>query len=89
MSDRAIIPTKELGADPHQVALWRLAAVYQYIYDTMHGDSGSDRGSPLPILATESLRQAQRLIDQAINDGQRTRRSCIGGELVLVERWRQ
>lgn len=82
-----IRPSAELG-DRHQVALWRLAAVAQYLYDTMAGDGDSDRGSPLPSLATESLREAQRLIDVAIKDGQRTRRSCIAGQVELCEMWK-
>lgn len=91
MADRAIVPRDELQADRHQAALQRLAAAAQYLYDTMGGDHRSSEPtarSPLPLLATESVRDAQRAIDKAIKDGQRTRRSCLGGELVLVERWR-
>jgi hypothetical protein len=34
----------------------------------------------------EQVREAQRLIDLAVKYGQRTRRECLGGHLVLVER---
>lgn len=77
-------PDHPAKADPHQLALYRLVAVAQYLYDTT-GDADSDRPSPLPGLATEHLRKAQAEIDEAIKQGQRTRRRCIGGELVLRE----
>ena len=87
---RRITPSKELPADRRQVALWRLAAVAQYLYDTMNGDSDSDRDvpDPLPLMSMEQVREAQRLIDLAIKHGQRTRRRCIGGELELHEIWK-
>ena len=77
-----------LTEDRHQQALYRLAAVTQYLYDTMNGDEDSDRSTPdpLPLMAMESVREAQRLLDKAIKDGQRTRRECLGGHLELVER---
>jgi hypothetical protein len=77
-----------LTEDGHQQALYRLAAVAQYLYDTMNGDAESDRDTsdPLPQLAMESVREAQRQIDFAIKHGQRTRRRCLGGDLKLVER---
>lgn len=80
-------PYVTLTEDRHQQALYRLAAVGQYLYDTMNGDAESDRDTPdpLPQLAMEQVREAQRLIDLAIKHGQRTRRRCIGGELRLVE----
>jgi hypothetical protein len=86
-----IVPTREIGDDRQQVALWRLAAVAQYLYDTMNGDAESDREAPdpLPLLAMEPVREAQRLIDLAIKNGQRTRRRRIGGELELREAWQQ
>jgi hypothetical protein len=87
---RAIVPTAAVSDDPHVAALWRLAGVAQYLYDTMGGDyrSSGDRPSPLPALATENLREAQRRIDKAIGAGLRIRRVCLGGELDLVEFWR-
>lgn len=77
-----------LTEDRHQQALYRLAAVAQYLYDTMNGDAESDRPTPdpLPQMAMEPLREAQRQIDLAIKEGQRTRRKCLGGHLDLVER---
>lgn len=77
-----------LTDDRHQQALYRLAAVGQYLYDTMNGDADSDRDTPdpLPLIAMESVREVQRLIDKAIKDGQRTRRMCLDGHLELVER---
>jgi len=83
-----IVPTKELGGYAHQVALWRLAAVDQYLYDTMAGDAESERPEPLPLLAMEKVREAQAAIHQAIKNGQRTRRTCLGGEMKLAERWK-
>lgn len=76
----------KLTEDPHQQALYRLAAVGQYLYDTMAGDEDSDRPEPLPLMAMECVREAQRQIDKAIKNGQRTRRECLGGHLELVER---
>lgn len=78
----------KIAEDRHQQALYRLAAVAQYLYDTMNGDADSDRATPdpLPLLAMEQVREAQRLIDLAIKHGQRTRRECLGGHLELVER---
>jgi hypothetical protein len=73
-----------LTQDKHQEALYRLAAVTQYLYDTM-GDADSDRPDPLPLMAMEPLREAQRLLDLAIKHGQRTRRRCLGGDLRLIE----
>lgn len=70
--------------DAHQLALYRLHAVSQYLYDTM-ADADSDRPSPLPGLATEHLRNAQVEIDEAIKQGQRTRRECLAGQLELSE----
>jgi hypothetical protein len=81
-----------LTEDPHQQALYRLAAVAQYLYDTMAGDVDSDRPEPMPQMAMECVREAQRQIDLAIKHGQRTRRTCLGGDLELVERegdWRR
>lgn len=77
-------------ADPHQRALFRLAAVEQYLYDTMNGDSESNRDSPdpLPTLAMEPVREAQRQIALAIKHGQRTHRECIASQIVLSEEWR-
>ena len=75
-----------LTDDHHQQALYRLAAVGQYLYDTMAGDEDSDRPEPLPQMAMECVRVAQRQIDLAIKHGQRTRRECLGGHLRLVER---
>jgi hypothetical protein len=72
--------------DKHQQALYRLAAVGQYLYDTMAGDADSDRAEPMPAMAMECVREAQRHIDLAIKHGQRTRRECLGGHLELVER---
>lgn len=85
----AIVPTAQIHDDRHQVALWRLAAVEQYLYDTMNGDHESDRMTPdpMPKLAIEQVREAQQCIRRAIREGQRTRRSCIGGEMELAERW--
>jgi hypothetical protein len=74
-----------LTQDKHQQALYRLAAVGQYLYDTMGGDADSDRPEPMPALAMECVREAQRQIDLAIRHGQRTRRSCLGGDLRLIE----
>lgn len=78
----------KLTEDRHQQALYRLAAVTQYLYDTMNGDDESDRDTPdpLPLLSMEKVREAQRLLDAAIKQGQRTRRECLGGHLQLVER---
>lgn len=78
----------KITEDRHQQALYRLAAVAQYLYDTMNGDadSGRDVPDPLPLLSMERVREAQRLIDLAIKHGQRTRRQCLGGHLELVER---
>lgn len=80
-------PYIRLTDDRHQQALWRLSAVSQYLYDTMNGDSDSDRdrSDPLPLIAMEKVRDIQALLDEAIKQGQRTRRSCIGGEIVLAE----
>ncbi len=75
-----------LTEDKHQQALYRLAAVGQYLYDTMAGDADSDRPEPMPAMAMEHVREAQRQIDLAIKHGQRTRRECLGGEIELVER---
>jgi hypothetical protein len=77
-----------LSEDRHQQALYRLAAVGQYLYDTMNGDADSDRDTPdpLPLLAMEQVREVQRLIDLAIKHGQITRRRCLGGDLELIER---
>jgi hypothetical protein len=77
-----------LTEDRHQQALYRLAAVGQYLYDTMNGDQESDRETPdpLPLMAMECVREAQRQIDLAIKHGQRSRRRCLGGDLRLVER---
>jgi hypothetical protein len=75
-----------LTEDKHQQALYRLAAVGQYLYDTMAGDADSDRSEPMPAMAMECVREAQRQIDLAIKHGQRTRRRCLGGDLKLVER---
>jgi hypothetical protein len=76
----------ELTEDRHQQALYRLAAVNQYLYDTMGGDERSDQSrAPMPKLAMEPLREAQSLIELAIKNGQRTRRKCLGGDLVLIE----
>lgn len=77
-----------LTDDRHQQALYRLAAVAQYLYDTMNGDAESDRDipDPLPVISMEQVREAQRVIDLAIKHGQRTRRECLGGQLVLCER---
>jgi hypothetical protein len=75
-----------LTEDKHQQALYRLAAVGQYLYDVMAGNADSDRPEPLPLMAMECVREAQRQIDLAIKHGQRTRRGCLGGHLVLVER---
>jgi hypothetical protein len=75
-----------LTEDKHQQALYRLAAVDQYLYDTMAGDEDSDRPEPLPLLSMECVREAQRQIMLAIKHGQRTRRECLGGHLVLTER---
>jgi hypothetical protein len=74
-----------LTEDKHQQALYRLAAVGQYLYDTMAGDEDSDRPEPMPAMAMECVRKAQRQIDLAIKHGQRTRRRCLGGDLKLVE----
>jgi hypothetical protein len=71
--------------DKHQRALYRLAALAQYLYDTMAGDAESDRPEPMPQMAMECVREAQRQIDLAIKHGQRTRRECLGGHLELVE----
>lgn len=88
MGGGAVNDYVHLTEDRHQQALYRLAAVAQYLYDTMNGDEESDRAipDPLPPLAMEPLRGAQNLIDLAIKYGQRTRRECLGGELKLVER---
>mgnify|MGYP003575497979 CR=1 FL=1 len=77
----------KLTEDRHQQALYRLAAVAQYLYDTMNGDEGSERdiADPLPLMAMEPLREAQRQIDLAIKNGQRSRRRCLGGQIQLVE----
>lgn len=77
-----------LSDDRHQQALYRLSALGQYLYDTMNGDEDSDRDTPdpLPLLSMECVREAQRQIDRAIKNGQRTRRRCLGGELELIER---
>ena len=77
-----------LTEDKHQQALYRLAAVEQYLYDVMNGDEESDRDTPdpLPLLSMECVREAQRQIMAAIKHGQRTRRECLGGHLELVER---
>lgn len=85
------MPTSDyvkLTEDRHQQALYRLAAVGQYLYDTMNGDAESDRDTPdpLPLMSMEKVREVQRLIDEAIKHGQRTRRECLGGQLVLQER---
>jgi hypothetical protein len=85
-----IVPTADVDTDRHKVALWRLAAVAQYLYDTMNGDAESDRNrpDPLPPYAMEKVRDAQAAIDEAIGRGQRTRRVTIGGELDLNEDWK-
>lgn len=77
-----------LTEDRHQQALYRLAAVGQYLYDTMNGNERSDRDAPdpLPAMAMEKVREAQMAINLAIKHGQRARRQCIGGQLELVER---
>lgn len=75
-----------LTDDKHQQALYRLAAIDQYLYDTMAGDEDSDRPEPLPLMAMECVREAQRQIQAAIKHGQRTRPECLGGHLELVER---
>jgi len=72
-----------LTDDKHQQSLYRLAAVGQYLYDSFGSDE--NRGG-LPLLALEKVREAQDAIDEAIKQGQRTRRRCIGGEIKLVER---
>lgn len=74
-----------ITADKHQQALYRLAAIGQYLYDTMAGDEDSDRSEPMPAMAMECVREAQRQIDLALKHGQRTRRECLGGHLKLVE----
>ncbi len=78
----------QLDVDKHQQALWRLAAVSQYLYDTMAGDSKSDRPEPLPGLAMDAVRQAQACLDRALMYGARTRprKECSGGQIELVER---
>lgn len=78
-------PYVTLTKDAHQQALYRLAAIDQYLYDTMAGDEESDRPEPLPAMAMECVREAQRQILLAIKHGQRTRRRCLGGHLELVE----
>lgn len=77
-----------LTEDRHQQALYRLAAVEQYLYDTMNGDEESDRDrpDPLPSLSMEHVRAAQVAIHAAIKVGQRTRRECLGGQIELSER---
>ena len=69
--------------------LFRLAAVSQYLYDTMNGDHLSkhhdSRKDPLPPLAMESVREAQRLLLQAVKDGQREHRVFVGGQIKLSE----
>lgn len=74
-----------LTDDPHQQALYRLAALGQYLFDTMGSGPESDRPRPMPVIAMEHVWEAQRQIDLAIKQGQRTRRRCLGGELELVE----
>lgn len=93
ISERMEIPMSaadlvKLTEDRHQQALYRLAAVQQYLYDTMNGDHDSDRNTPdpLPAMAMDHVREIQRLLFHAIKDGQRTRRECLGGHLELVER---
>lgn len=90
LAARTIWPWREVGDDQHRVTLERLAAVGQYLYDTMNGDaaSGDQRPpDPLPELAMEHVRAAQAAIDAAIKAGQRARPGCVGGELDLAERW--
>lgn len=84
LSDRSALLTE----DRHQQALYRLAAVAQYLYDTMNGSPRSDRTAddPLPALSMERVREAQDAIDAAIKNGQRTRRTCLAGQLELIER---
>lgn len=75
--------------DRHQEALYRLALVQQYLYDTMNGGgqrTGRGTPDPLPVLSMDQVREVQRLIDLAIKYGQRTRRECLGGHLELDER---
>lgn len=76
-----------LTEDRHQQALYRLAAVSQYLYDTMNGNADSDRPEPdpLPWLSMEKVREAQVAIDAAIKNGQRTRRICLAGQIELIE----
>jgi hypothetical protein len=85
-SDRAIVPTRELGGDRHLVGLWRLSAVSQYLYDTMAGGTSIADG-PLPLMAMEKVREAQEAIDDAIRLGRRARPAVLGGEMQLVEDW--
>jgi len=77
-----------LTEDRAQQAIFRLAAVDQYLYDVMNGDDESDRDrpDPLPSLPMDHVREAQRQIRDALKYAQRTRRRCVGGELELVER---
>ena len=69
--------------DAHQQSLYRLAAVSQYLYDCF--GNNTNRGE-LPLLALEQVRKAQDAIDEAIKQGQRVRRRCLGGELDLIEK---
>lgn len=89
-SSGAIVPTSELPFARHEAAMRRLAAVGQYLYDTMNGDgdSSSDErpSDPLPELAMEHIRQAQELLYKALGAGRRACRADVDG-LVLVERW--
>lgn len=75
---------RDLTTDKHTRALARLAAVDQYLYDTMGGDWKSDRPMPLPGLAMEHVRRAQHEIHLAIRAACRTRR-LDGPSIKLTE----
>ncbi len=83
------IRIRQEGDDRHQIALYRLAAIDQYLYDVMNGDRESSREEPdpLPLMSMECVRDVQDLIQKAIKNGQRTRRRCLGGEMKLSEDW--
>ena len=78
---QTVVPSCRLGDDRHQVALWRLDGVVQYLDDVRLWDA-------LPVLPAESVVRACDLLRLSMRDGQRSRRSCLSGQLVLRESWR-
>lgn len=83
--------TVVMTSDPHQQALYRLAAASDYLRQTMNGGPGStrDRPDPLPLLAMQRVRAAQSALADAIRLGARVRRETLCGQIELHEKVRE